>query len=160
MSASRSSDVRCIGTEEIEARRCLLVRMTFGLGRRWIARQHHDRKSPESMVFGCVFPRIPNEIPSAETRLNPRFLWLVPTFARACNQATAGRTANPAEVGRKGSSSLIGAPPFSDAASGNIERICSSVSSQINPGLPFTGLPIRLQRLEKTKPATSFGKCT
>src|SRR5258708_10732274 len=54
MSAAGSSNVQGIGSEEIETRPCLVVRMTLGLGRGRIARQHDDRKSPERMVFGCV----------------------------------------------------------------------------------------------------------
>src|SRR5207237_7744108 len=48
-----------------------------------------------------LFQRILCEIPPAKTRSNQRFLWLVPTFAKACSQARAVRIANPAAVGRK-----------------------------------------------------------
>src|SRR5258708_3180277 len=77
MSAAGRSNVHGIGTEEIEARRCLVLRMTLGLGRRWIARQHHDRKSPERMVFVCVRFRkvLAKFLPPRQGRIGGFFCW-------------------------------------------------------------------------------------
>lgn len=77
MSASGRSDVQRIGTEEIEARPCFVVRMTLRLGRSWIARQHDDRERPERIVFVCVGFRefLEKFLPPRQGRIGVFFGW-------------------------------------------------------------------------------------
>ena len=77
MSASGRSDVQRIGTQEIEARRRLVVGMTLGGGRRWITREHDDRKRPERVVFVCVgfCEFLEKFLPPRQGRIGIFFAW-------------------------------------------------------------------------------------